>query len=297
MRIKRAISQRLLTLKKIKNMLMEERFQNSPGEVSTMNTEALRRAFLIKDLMKPGEISFVYSHYDRMVIGGVVPVADEIQLQNYDQLKSNYFLERREIGIINIGGAGTISAQEKKYALNTLDCLYLGKETKHVSFKSDDPKNPANFYLLSTSAHHVYENKLMKKEEAVTESLGSATTSNERIIYKYIHEKGIKSCQLVMGLTILKEGNVWNTMPAHTHYRRMEVYLYFDIAANQRVFHFMGDPSQTRHLVMSAKEAVISAPWSIHSGCGTSSYSFIWGMAGENQSFADMDFVKIENLK
>ncbi len=276
---------------------MEERFQNSSTEVSAMNTEALRSAFLIQDLMKPGEISFVYSHYDRMVIGGVVPEADEIQLQNYDQLKSEYFLERREMGIINIGGAGTITAQGKKYTLNKLDCLYLGKETKDVSFKSDDPKNPAHFYLLSASAHHAYENKLMTKEEATTESLGSTTTSNERIIYKYIHEKGIKSCQLVMGLTILKEGNVWNTMPAHTHYRRMEVYLYFNIDDNQRVFHFMGEPNQTRHLVISSREAVISAPWSIHAGCSTSSYSFIWGMAGENQSFADMDFVQIKDLK
>jgi 4-deoxy-L-threo-5-hexosulose-uronate ketol-isomerase len=278
-------------------MLMEERFQNSPAEVSAMNTEALRSAFLIKDLLKAGEIRFVYSHYDRMVIGGVVPVADEIHLQNYSQLKSEFFLERREMGIINIGGAGTINAQGKQYGLNKLDCLYLGRETKDVSFKSDDPKDPSNFYLLSSNAHHTYENKMMKKEEAVTESLGNATTSNERTIYKYIHEKGIKSCQLVMGLTILNKGNVWNTMPAHTHYRRMEVYLYFDVADSQRVFHFMGESNQTRHLVMSANEAVISAPWSIHAGCGTSSYSFIWGMAGENQSFADMDFVEIKNLK
>lgn len=278
-------------------MLMEERFQNSPAEVSAMNTEALRSAFLIKDLLKAGEIRFVYSHYDRMVIGGVVPVVDEIHLQNYSQLKSEFFLERREMGIINIGGAGTIIAQGKEYGLNKLDCLYLGSETKDVSFKSDDPKDPSNFYLLSSNAHHTYENKMMKKEETVTESLGNATTSNERIIYKYIHEKGIKSCQLVMGVTILNGGNVWNTMPAHIHYRRMEVYLYFDVDDSQGVFHFMGEPNQTRHLVMSANEAVISAPWSIHAGCGTSSYSFIWGMAGENQSFADMDFVEIKNLK
>jgi 4-deoxy-L-threo-5-hexosulose-uronate ketol-isomerase len=279
------------------NMKMEERFQNSPAEVSRMNTDELRKAFMITDLMQTGKIHFVYSHYDRMLIGGVVPGKEEIVLQNYNQLKANYFLQRREMGIINIGGTGTITADGIEYTLNKLDCLYIGRGTKEVTFRSNNDNQLANFYLLSSNAHHTYENTLMKISEAVTEDLGSAATSNQRTIYKYIHENGIKSCQLVMGLTILKEGNVWNTMPAHTHYRRMEVYLYFDLDEKQRVFHFMGEPQETRHVVMAANEAVISAPWSIHAGCGTSAYSFIWGMAGENQSFADMDFVEIKNLK
>jgi 4-deoxy-L-threo-5-hexosulose-uronate ketol-isomerase len=276
---------------------MEERFHNSPVEVSRMNTGELRNAFAISGLKQEGKILFTYSHYDRMIVGGAIPGAKEIVLENYDQLKSEYFLQRREMGIINIAGDGIVKADGKEYSLSKLDCLYLAMGTKNVSFKSNNANEPANFYILSAGAHHAYENKLMKKEDAVTENLGSVATSNERTIYKYIHEKGIKSCQLVMGLTILKEGSVWNTMPAHTHNRRMEVYLYFDLEENQRVFHFMGEPAETRHLVLAAKDAVISPPWSIHAGCGTSAYSFIWGMAGENQSFADMDFVEIKNLK
>ena len=275
---------------------MEERFHNSPAEVSRMNTEELRKAFAITDLMQAGKIRVVYSHYDRMLIGGVVPSKEEIVLQKYDGLKAEYFLQRREMGIINIGGEGIVKANGVDYTLNKLDCLYVGMGTKEVSFKSKDDKQPANFYFLSSGAHHTYENVVTKKDEAVTESLGNTATSNQRVIYKYIHEKGIKSCQLVMGLTVLKEGNVWNTMPAHTHNRRMEVYFYYDLEANQRVFHFMGEPQQTRHLVMASHQAVISPPWSIHAGCGTSAYSFIWGMAGENQSFADMDFVEIKDL-
>ncbi|MDQ6763187.1 MAG: 5-dehydro-4-deoxy-D-glucuronate isomerase [Bacteroidota bacterium] len=275
---------------------MEERFHQSPAETSRMNTEELRKAFAITDIMEEGKINFVYSHYDRMIIGGAMPSSAEIVLQNYEPLKADYFLERREMGIINIGGEGMVKAEGKEYFVGKLDCLYLGMGTEDISFKSNDDKETASFYILSCGAHHAYENKLMKKAEAVTESLGSSATSNERTIYKHIHQNGIKSCQLVMGLTILKEGNVWNTMPAHTHNRRMEVYLYFDLKEGQRVFHFMGQPTQTRHLVLGNQQAVISAPWCIHAGCGTSSYSFIWGMAGENQSFADMDFVEIKNL-
>jgi len=276
---------------------MEERFQNHPDEVKKMDTEQLRNVFAITDLMQQDEIHFVYSHYDRMITGGVVPGNTPIILSNYPALKSGFFLERREIGIINVGGDGIVTADGIDYPVSRLDCLYLGKGTKDVSFKSNDSGQPAYFYLLSCPAHHEYVNKLMKNAEAVTEHLGDTKTSNQRIIYKYIHENGIKSCQLVMGLTILKEGNVWNTMPAHTHNRRMEVYFYFNVKEGQRVFHFMGKPDETRHLVLGNNEAVISAPWSIHAGCGTSSYSFIWGMAGENQSFADMDFVEIKNLK
>jgi 4-deoxy-L-threo-5-hexosulose-uronate ketol-isomerase len=277
--------------------MMEERFQNHPEEVKKMDTGQLRSAFAITDLMKNGEIHFVYSHYDRMIIGGIVPADKEMKLNNDPALKSNYFLERREMGIINVGGDGIVTADGVSYPLSKLDCLFLGKGTKEVSFKSNDNNLSANFYLLSSPAHHAYENKLMKNADAVADRLGEAITSNQRTIYKYIHENGIKSCQLVMGLTILNEGNVWNTMPAHTHTRRMEAYFYFDVKEDQRVFHFMGKPDETRHIVLGNNEAVLSAPWSIHSGCGTSSYSFIWGMAGENQSFADMDFVEIRNLK
>lgn len=276
---------------------MEERFQNHPAEVSRMNTEELRRAFSITSLMHPGKIQLVYSHFDRMVIGGVTPGKEGIRLENDDHLKSKYFLERREMGIINIGGKGIVKADGIQFSVGKLDCVYLGRGTKEVSFISKDDEDPAIFYLLSNPAHFTHENKMMKNTEAVFENVGDSKTSNRRTIYKYIHEGGIKSCQLVMGLTILEEGNVWNTMPPHTHNRRMEVYLYFDLKKDGRVFHFMGESDETRHLVLGDKEAVISAPWSIHSGCGTASYSFIWGMAGENQSFEDMNFVETRDLK
>ncbi len=275
---------------------MEERYACSPAETRTMNTDLLREHYLVQGLLAPGKVNFTYSHYDRMIAGGVMPVDKTLELGNYPQLKSSYFLERRELGIINIGNEGTVTADGKSYILNKLDCLYLGRGTKDVSFSSSS-KGAAKFYLLSAPAHQTYSPTLMTAAAATPAALGSAATSNERTIYKYIHEDGIKSCQLVMGLTILKEGSVWNTMPSHTHNRRMEVYLYFDVKEDQCVFHMMGTPSETRHLVMLNEDAVISPPWSIHSGCGTSAYSFIWGMAGENQSFADMDAIAIKDLR
>ncbi|HET7897179.1 MAG TPA: 5-dehydro-4-deoxy-D-glucuronate isomerase, partial [Flavisolibacter sp.] len=238
-----------------------------------------------------------YSHHDRMITGAAVPVGSELKLTTYEELKSEFFLERREMGIINIGGDGSVKADGQEYNLSKLDCLYLGRGTKEVSFSSADAKNPARYFILSAPAHHTFINTLMKSSEATPAALGSSETANERTIYKYIHDDGIKSCQLVMGLTILKPGSVWNTMPAHTHNRRMEVYLYFDVKEGQRVFHLMGEPQETRHLVIGNEEAVISAPWSIHSGCGTTNYSFIWGMAGENKAFADMDGVAIGDLR
>jgi len=201
------------------------------------------------------------------------------------------------LGIINVGGAGTVVADGKEYAINKMDCVYLGKETREVKFKSRHKKDPAVLYLLSAPAHHKYPNKLMTKEKASPVNLGDASTSNKRTIYKYIHLDGIKSCQLVMGLTVLENGSVWNSVPPHTHTRRMEVYFYFDVPAEHRVFHFMGQPQETRHLVMANHEAAISAPWSMHFGCGTSSYGFIWGMAGENQVFTDMDPAPVADLK
>jgi 4-deoxy-L-threo-5-hexosulose-uronate ketol-isomerase len=276
---------------------MQVRFQNSPKETAGMNTQQLRENFLIENLMQPGKISLTYSHYDRMIVGGVVPTSAAIELPNEGELKANYFLERREIGIINVGGNGTITADGVEYQLEKLEAAYLGKGTQAVSFKSADAGNPALFYLLSVPAHQTYPNKKMTKAEASPVNLGDISTSNKRTIYKYIHNDGIQSCQLVMGLTTLETGSVWNSVPPHTHTRRMEAYFYFDLDETQRIMHFMGEPQETRHLVMANNEAVLSAPWSMHFGVGTSSYGFIWGMAGENKEFTDMDPVPVATIK
>lgn len=275
---------------------MEIRFQNSPKEVKGMNTQELRENFLVQELMQQDAVKLVYSHYDRVITGGVAPKAGtNISLHNEAELRADYFLERRELGIINVGGAGTVTADGTTYNLNKLDCLYLGKGTREVSFSSND--GSARFFLLSAPAHHTYPNSLMTKEQASPVALGSTATSNQRTIYKYIHQDGIQSCQLVMGLTVLEQGSVWNSVPPHTHTRRMEVYFYFDVPEEQRVFHFMGEPQETRHLVMNNHEAVISAPWSVHFGSGTSNYAFIWAMAGENYTFTDMDPAPIATLR
>lgn len=276
---------------------MEIRFQNSPNETKGMTTEELRENFLVEGLMKDDEIKLVYSHYDRVIVGGVKPVGKSIELPNHDELKAEYFLERRELGIINVGGPGTVTVGKEKFNLAKMECLYLGKGTKGVSFSSDDASQPALFYLMSTPAHHAYPVKKFTKEDAAPVTLGDASTSNKRTIYKYIHLDGIQSCQLVMGLTVLEAGSVWNSVPPHTHTRRMEVYFYFDVPAAQSIFHFMGEPQQTRHIVMSNHDAVISPPWSVHFGCGTANYGFIWGMAGENQVFTDMDPAPVAQLK
>ncbi len=261
-----------------------------------MDTQALRTNFLVQDLMRDGAIALVYTHYDRVIVGGAKPGAQPVALPNEAELRANYFLERRELGIINVGGRGHVVADGQSYELNKLDCLYVGKGVQSVSFASADPQQPACFYLLSAPAHQAYPTTLLKKEEAASSTVGSLETSNHRTIYKYIHAEGIQSAQLVMGLTILEKGSVWNTMPAHTHTRRMEAYFYFDIPGNQRVFHLMGEPQQTRHIVVNNHEAIVSPPWSIHSGCGTSNYGFIWGMAGENYTYTDMDAVNINEL-
>ncbi|MBK6384739.1 MAG: 5-dehydro-4-deoxy-D-glucuronate isomerase [Chitinophagaceae bacterium] len=276
---------------------MQIRFQNSPQETKQMDTEQLRKNFLVQNLMQDDTVKLVYSHYDRVIIGGAKPVNKTVVLPNHPELRAGYFLERRELGIINVGAAGIVIADGKEFAVNKLDCVYLGKETKEVKFKSTNKKEPALFYLLSAPAHHKYPNKLMTKEKASPVNLGEVATANKRTIYKYIHLDGIKSCQLVMGLTVLENGSVWNSVPPHTHTRRMEVYFYFDVPAEHRVFHFMGQPQETRHIVTANNEAVISAPWSMHYGCGTSNYGFIWGMAGENQVFSDMDPALIATLK
>ena len=272
---------------------MQIRFQNSPKETSEMNTRQLRDNFLVQELMQAGKIQLTYSHYDRMIIGGVVPTANTIALHNEEELKAKFFLERREMGIINVGGKGTVLADGVAYEIDKLECVYLGKGTQEVSFTSNIADAPAHFYILSVPAHHTYPNKRMSKADAAPIYLGDISTSNKRTIYKYIHNDGIESCQLVMGLTVLDEGSVWNSVPPHTHTRRMEAYFYFNLHQAQRVFHFMGQPQETRHLVIANHEAAISAPWGMHYGVGTANYGFIWGMAGENKEFTDMDQVPV----
>lgn len=262
-----------------------------------MHTAELRANFLIESLIEPDKLKLVYTHYDRVIIGGVQPLNQTIDLPNEPELRADFFLQRREIGIINVGGQGIVRTTDGSYELSKLDCLYLGKGMPSVQFSSADSKNPALFYLLSSPAHVNHPNRLMKKDEVIPVQMGETATANKRTIFKYIFEEGIQSCQLVMGLTLLEEGSVWNTMPAHTHTRRMEAYFYFDLDPSQRIMHFMGEPTETRHLVMANHQAVISPPWSIHAGCGTSNYGFIWGMAGENYTYTDMDPAPLDMLK
>lgn len=276
---------------------MEIRFQNSPKEVKGMSTEELRSNFLIQHLMKRDALSLVYSHYDRVIVGGVIPVQQKITLHNEAELRADYFLQRRELGIINVGGEGGVEADGVHYELNKLDALYLGKGTQAVVFSSKSKDDPASFFLMSTTAHHTYPNTRMTKEEASPVNMGETATANKRTIYKYMHLDGIQSCQLVMGLTVLNEGSVWNSVPPHTHTRRTEVYFYFDVPEQHRIFHLMGEPAETRHLVMANHDAVISPPWSVHCGPGSTNYAFIWAMAGENLTFTDMDPVAIADMR
>lgn len=276
---------------------MKQRYNNSPEEVGKMNTSQLRNNFLIEDLMTGDGFQFYYSHYERLVIGGLTAPVSAIQLLNVENFKSGFFMERREMGVINTGGKGTVLVEGNAYPLDKLDCLYVGRGFKEISFESATGADPAKFFIISAPAHKTYPVRLMKKEEASPAQMGASKTANERIIYKYIHQDGIKSCQLVMGLTVLKPGSVWNTMPAHTHDRRSEVYYYFDLQEHNVVFHMMGQSEETRHLVVNNEQAIISPPWSVHAGSGTSNYTFIWAMAGENQSFADMDAIPISELK
>ncbi len=276
---------------------MEIRFAVGPEETKQMDTQKLIDNFLVKELMVADQLKLVYSHYDRVIVGGAVPAAKALTLGNHPELRADYFLERREMGIINVGGKGVVTADGQKYELEKLSCLYLGKGTKKVTFASASKKTPAIFYLLSSPAHATYPNTVFTKEQASPVDLGAEVTSNKRTVYKYIHLDGIKSCQLVMGLTILAPGSVWNSVPPHTHTRRMEAYFYFDLPEDQRLFHFMGNPAESRHLVMANNEAVISPPWSTHFGCGTTNYGFIWGMAGENLVYSDMDPAPVNTLK
>ena len=268
-----------------------------PLRAKSLNTAELREAFLLKDLFQPESIKLVYSENDRAVIGAAVPVKEILPLRTCTELAANYFAERRELGVLNVGGPGQVSVDRKTFALSNRDMLYIGKGAQEIIFTSARTAEPAAFFMLSFPAHQNYPAAHMRFAEATAVPLGSPENANQRTIYKYIHPHGISSCQLVMGFTQLQSGSIWNTMPPHTHARRMEVYMYFDVPENARVFHFMGRPEETRHLVVADRQAVISPSWSIHSGAGTSAYSFCWGMGGENQTFDDMDPVRMEQLR
>jgi 4-deoxy-L-threo-5-hexosulose-uronate ketol-isomerase len=268
----------------------------SPTETKNMDTQSLRDHFLVEDLMQDGKISMTYTHYDRLIMGGAVPSGTPLLLETDNALKSDYFLERRELGIMLVSGKGSVEVDGETYTLDTKECLYVGRGVKTVTFLNSG-NEPAQFFFTSAPAHAAYPTKKMSLAEAEPQHLGSIETANERTIFKYIHPNGIQSCQLVMGFTELKKGSIWNTMPPHLHDRRMEAYFYFDLPAEHRVWHFMGEPTETRHLVVANNQAIISPPWSIHSGAGTTNYSFIWAMAGENQSFSDMDPVPLTTIK
>jgi 4-deoxy-L-threo-5-hexosulose-uronate ketol-isomerase len=262
-----------------------------------MTTAELRENFLVDSLFAPGEIRLVYVDLDRTITGIAAPAGKALSLPNDADLRANYFTERRELGALNLGGRGSIVVNGTRYELEKLDCLYIGRGNAEVSFESADPAAPAIFYILSYPAHTVYPVTLVRKEEASPTTIGSAETCNLRTITKYVHLQGARSCQLVLGVTTLHAGSIWNTMPPHTHMRRSEVYLYFDLPKDAAIFHFMGPPTETRHLLMKSLEAVVSPGWSIHSGVGTQSYSFCWGMGGENQDYADMDPAPIPMLR
>ncbi len=287
---------------------MELRTAASPKDVKHYDTDRLREEFLIDDLFQADTIKLVYSHIDRIITGSAVPVKGELKLTAGDELRADYFLERREMGVINIGGNGIITIDGKKYELGYKEGMYIGMGSKDITFASADSSKPAKFYLNSAPAHKTYPTVLIKPEGTPADGVvivknenkvecGSMADANHRTICKYILPGQVESCQLVMGMTHLEEGSVWNTMPCHTHDRRMEVYLYFEMGENDVVFHYMGEPTETRHIVMRNEQAVISPSWSIHSGCGSKNYTFIWGMVGENQVFDDMDGVKMTEIR
>ncbi|MBQ9981070.1 MAG: 5-dehydro-4-deoxy-D-glucuronate isomerase [Oscillospiraceae bacterium] len=279
---------------------MEIRTAASPKDVKNYDTSRLREEFLIQDLFKEDEIKTVYSHIDRIITGSAVPVRQKLELTAGEEIRAEYFLQRREMGVINIGGSGKIMVDGTEYKLGYKDGIYIGMGSKEIIFESDDESKPAKFYFNSTPAHKSYPTVLITLDDIKPENkveLGSLEGSNHRVINKYILPGQVESCQLVMGMTSLKPGSVWNTMPCHTHDRRMEVYLYFELSDDAVVFHYMGEPQETRHLVMRNEEAVISPSWSIHSASGTQAYTFIWGMAGENQAFDDMDAVAMADLR
>ena len=273
---------------------MEQRYATNPDQIPGMTTADLRERYLVPEVFVPGEIRLVYTHHDRIVLGGAVPAGSPLELTGYPEIRSDHFLEHRELGIINVGGTGTVTADGEEYTLVTGACLYLGRGIRSVTFA--DAGGAAQFYLFSAPAHTAYPSALVNPGEGTVRELGDQATSNRRTLNQYIHENGVKSCQIVMGVTQLHEGSMWNTMPAHTHDRRTECYLYFDLPEDARVIHLLGERQETRHLVVADRQAILSPSWSLHSGVGTAAYSFVWAMAGENQAFDDLDAAPVKDL-
>lgn len=279
---------------------MDQRYATAPEHVPGMDTAELRRRFLVQDLFADDEARAVLTHHDRVVLVGVRPVTGPVTLPAFPELRSPAFFDRREAGIVNVGGTGTITVDGVEHVLERTACLYVGRGAQEVVLASSDPdgeEGPAAFYLFSAPAHTAYPTTLVRPGEGTVRELGDPLTSNRRTLTQYIHENGVRSCQVVMGVTRLHPGSMWNTMPAHTHDRRTEVYLYVDVPADARVVHLLGTPDETRHLLVADREAVISPSWSVHSGVGTASYGFVWAMAGENQSFDDMDGHPITDMR
>lgn len=278
-------------------MNYELRYAAHPADFRTYDTARIRKDFLVDNVMVPGEINVVYTLYDRLIVGGAVPTDKPLKLEPFEEVKADYFLQRRELGIVNIGGNAKITVDGTEYELGYKEALYLGSGNKDVVFESADASQPAHLYLNSATAHQKHPNKKITLDMAVVADLGSKESANERRINKLIVNDVTPTCQVQMGITELKTGSVWNTMPPHLHARRMEAYLYFEVPENEAICHFMGQPDETRHIWMKNEQAVISPSWSIHSASGTGSYSFIWGMAGENQDFGDMDHFTKEELR
>ena len=276
---------------------MKVYYANHPDDAKKYTTEELRKHFLKEEVFIPDTIELAYSHVDRIIFGGAMPVTKELKLEAGDELRAAFFLQRRELGVINIGGDGTITVDGTVYEINKRDALYVGMGSENVVFASKDGANPAKFYICSCPAHKTYPTKKVGYDDAIHKNLGSVKEINKRQLNQYLHPDVLETCQLSMGMTCLEEGSSWNTMPSHTHERRMEVYMYFDMDEDTRVFHMMGQPNETRHIVMKNEQAVISPSWSIHSGVGTKNYTFIWAMCGENQDFDDMDNLTMDDLK
>lgn len=280
---------------------MDIRYSANPQDVKRYTTEELRREFLIESLFRPGELTAVYSHVDRMVTMGCMPAGAPVSIEQgidvWASFGTHFFLERREAGLFNLGGPGRVTVDGTVYPMGYKDCLYITRGAKEVLFSSDDPAAPAKFYIVSAPAHRSYETRLLRLADAAKRPCGDPALSNRRVINQFIHPDVLPTCQLSMGMTLLEPGSVWNTMPAHTHERRMEVYFYFELPEDQAVFHLMGQGQETRHLVLRNEQAVISPSWSIHAGAGTCNYAFIWAMGGENQTFDDMDAIPVSDLR
>ncbi len=276
---------------------MNNRYANHPNDSKKYDTKQLREHYMVEEIFIDDKMELTYSHVDRIIFGGIKPVNESLKLEAGKSMGVDYFLERREMGVINVGGEGIVLIDGEEFTLNNKDGLYIGKGNRDIIFKSSNKENPAKFYINSVPAHKEYKTVKIEIEKANPVKLGDNSTLNKRTIYQYVHPNVCESCQLLMGLTILEPGSAWNTMPCHTHERRMEVYFYFDMEEDTRVIHLMGEPTETRHLIVKNEQAIISPSWSIHSGVGTSNYTFIWGMCGENQTFDDMDHISMDILR